>query len=299
MPGITSYAGAEGQPETSLVLPQQATSDAQLLELWLYRRPARTLTEYRREAACFLDHAGKPLRSVTLGDAVAYVRTREGLAPSTQGRTINVLKSLFAFAHRIGYVPFNVAAPLRCPYVKDQLAERILPEGDVYGMLHSIKDHPRDYLLLLLAYATGGRVSELMGLSWRDVQPRDEGGQVVLFGKRGKTRSVLLPAAPWRKLLELGRAGPDDPVFVSRFGNRLSSVQAWRVVRAAARRAGIIADVSPHWLRHAHASHALDRGAPISLVQATLGHSSVGTTGKYLHARPNDSSGRYLGLKDL
>ncbi len=68
-----------------------------------------------------------------------------------------------------------------------------------------------------------------------------------------------------------------------------------RVVKAAARQAGLGGAVSAHWLRHAHASHALDRGAPVSLVQATLGHASVATTGRYLHARPNDSSARYLG----
>jgi integrase/recombinase XerD len=69
-----------------------------------------------------------------------------------------------------------------------------------------------------------------------------------------------------------------------------------RIVRSAARRVGIEANVSPHWLRHAHASHSLDRGAPIHLVQATLGHASVATTGRYLHARPQDSSARYLDL---
>ena len=67
----------------------------------------------------------------------------------------------------------------------------------------------------------------------------------------------------------------------------------WRIVRKAAKRAGIEKAVSCHWLRHAHASHALDRGAPIHLVQATLGHSSIQTTGRYLHARPTDSSSRY------
>jgi len=69
-----------------------------------------------------------------------------------------------------------------------------------------------------------------------------------------------------------------------------------RIVRRAAQRAGMNVAVSPHWLRHAHASHALDRGAPIHLVQATLGHASIITTGRYLHARPTDSSSRFLGL---
>ena len=69
-----------------------------------------------------------------------------------------------------------------------------------------------------------------------------------------------------------------------------------RIVRTAAERVGIEAPVSPHWFRHAHASHALDRGAPIHLVQATLGHASITTTGRYLHARPADSSNRFLPL---
>ena len=67
-------------------------------------------------------------------------------------------------------------------------------------------------------------------------------------------------------------------------------------MKTAAARAGLSEDVSAHWLRHAHAFHSLDRGAPVHLVQATLGHASVATTGRYLHARPTDSSARYLGI---
>jgi integrase/recombinase XerD len=83
-------------------------------------------------------------------------------------------------------------------------------------------------------------------------------------------------------------------VFRPGKGGHLTPVQVHRIVKQAAQRAGLSDRVSAHWLRHAHASHALDRGAPVSLVQATLGHASVATTGRYLHARPNDSSARYL-----
>ena len=79
-------------------------------------------------------------------------------------------------------------------------------------------------------------------------------------------------------------------------GSTLDASQIHRIVKAAAERTGLSASVSAHWLRHAHASHGLERGAPIHLVQATLGHSSVATTGRYLHARPSDSSARYLGV---
>jgi len=70
----------------------------------------------------------------------------------------------------------------------------------------------------------------------------------------------------------------------------------WRIVRRAAEEAGLTAKVSPHWLRHAHASHALDRGAPIHLVRDSLGHSSIATTNRYLHARPTEHSERFLAL---
>jgi integrase/recombinase XerD len=110
-----------------------------------------------------------------------------------------------------------------------------------------------------------------------------------------------VPEPAWKLLAKLGRpeTGLDQPVFPSRKkrnGGRLRPVSVWRVVRRAAMRAGIELPVSPHWLRHAHASHALDRGAPIHLVQSTLGHATIATTGRYLHARPQESSGRYLSL---
>ena len=151
--------------------------------------------------------------------------------------------------------------------------------------------------MLVLLYAAGLRVSELCGLKWRDLQNRNGGGQVVVFGKGEKTRTILLPTPVWAKLLTLRvDAGDNDPVFRSRKKGHLTPPQVWRIVRKAALRAGIERAVSPHWMRHAHASHALDRGAPIHLVQVGLGHSSVAMTGRYLHARPTDSAANYLPL---
>ncbi len=82
----------------------------------------------------------------------------------------------------------------------------------------------------------------------------------------------------------------------SRTEGGLSVRQVQYIVRQAARRAGVDKDVSPHWMRHAHASHALDRGAAIHVVMSTLGHSSIGTTSRYTHARPGESSSKYLAV---
>ena len=143
----------------------------------------------------------------------------------------------------------------------------------------------------------GSGLHELSGIRWRDFEPTSDGGQVTVFGKGSKTRSIRLPASVWKLVTGLRKGREvEDPVFVSRKKGPLSDAQVWRIVSAAGKRAGIKVNVSPHWMRHAHASHALDHGAPIHLVQATLGHASVSTTGRYLHARPNDSSSRFLAL---
>jgi len=285
---------------TALVVPRQVESDQHLIDLWLHGRSRHTQRAYRADAARFLDAVLKPLHHVTLGDLQQFAGqlVESGLEPSSVYRSMSAIKSLFAFGHRLGYLPFDVARPLRLPALREQLAGRILEEADVVKMI-ALESMPRNRAMLLTLYTGGFRVAELCSLKWSDLQSRDKAGQITVFGKGGKTRTVLMPEAVWRHLQSLrGEAGDDAPVFRSRKGGHLDESQVWRIVRKAAKRAGIEKEVSCHWLRHAHASHALDRGAPIHLVQATLGHSSVATTGKYLHARPTESSSSYL-LTDI
>jgi len=275
----------------------QAANDNQVLTMWLHGRPATTQRAYTYEVRGVMGAIGKPLAQITLGDLQGYFDGLGNLAPATRARAINATRSLFRFAQRIGYLTFNPCAAILSPKIKNTLAERILPESQVHAMI-ALEPSPRNRVLLRLLYAAGLRVSEICGLKWRDTQEREGAGQVTIFGKGGKTRVVLLSPDTWKELTGLrGGAGPDMPVFPSRKGaGHLHPSMVKRIVTAAAERAGIDGQVSPHWLRHAHASHALDRGAPIHLVQATLGHASVSTTGKYLHARPEDSSAKYLGV---
>ena len=114
------------------------------------------------------------------------------------------------------------------------------------------------------------------------------------FGKGRKTRSVLIPEKLWQDLMATRNGAADDaPVFTT-YAGRISRVQVWRVVTKIARLTGARASATTHSLRHAHASHALDNGAPIQLVSETLGHENVATTNVYVHARPGESSGSYL-----
>lgn len=281
---------------TALVAPQQAESDQHLIDLWLHGRSRHTQRAYRADTERFLESVGKPLHRITLGDLQTFAGqlAESGLEPSSVHRSMSAVKSLFAFGHRLGYLPFDVARPLRLPALRDGLADRILEETDVVKMI-ALEQMPRNRAILLTLYAGGFRVAELCSLKWSDLQSRDSSGQITVFGKGGKTRAVLMPQSVWNALQLLRKDAKDEaPVFRSRKGGHLDESQVWRIVRKAAKRAGIEKEVSCHWLRHAHASHALDRGAPIHLVQATLGHSSVATTGRYLHARPTESSSSYL-----
>jgi integrase/recombinase XerD len=275
------------------------TATEQLIDLWLHERSPHTVASYRRYVEAFLRHAGKPLEQVTLMDLQTWQLSLSGMSASSQRTALASVKSLLSFGHQLGVLPLNVGKLARSPKGRERLSEKILSEAEVKRMIR-LEENPRNRAMLRLLYSAGLRVSELCALSWRDLKPRSGGGQIAVFGKGGKTRTVLLSSGVWEEICQLrGEAAANDPVFRSREKNakgsyHLSRKQVYRIVREAASRAGIEGNVSPHWLRHSHASHSLDRGAPIHLVQQTLGHSTIAVTEKYLHAKPNDSSALYL-----
>lgn len=273
------------------------TSDAACVDAWVRQsESSNTQRAYRRHAAQFLAFVGKPLAHVIMSDVLAYRNSLTG-SSATRAIGLNAVKSLLTFCQETGYIAFNAGKAVKAPSVKNTLAERIMTESDAMHLVRQGKS-ARDRAILTLAYGGGLRISELAGLRWRDLAARDTAGQATIYGKGGKTRVVLLSANTWTVLQGIrDEASADDAVFRSRKGGTAMDVSAiHRVVKDAAARAGLSAAVSAHWLRHAHASHSLDRGAPIHLVSATLGHASVATTGRYAHARPSDSSARYLGV---
>lgn len=278
------------------VTPTSASE--RLVEMWLHGLSPQTQDGYRRTARRFLAGVNKPLHLVTLADIQGWQMTLAEFSPSGQRTAIATIKSLLSFGHKIGVLPENVGLLMRSPKARDCLNERILTELEVQTMI-DLETNPRNRAILLWLYSGGLRVSELCDLKWKNLNARGALGQVTVFGKGGKTRTVLLPSSAWNEVCQLrGSAGANAPVFCSREGDdegqHLDRTQVYRIVAAAAKRAGIEGKVSPHWLRHAHASHSLSRGAPIHLVQQTLGHASVATTSRYLHARPSDSSALYL-----
>jgi len=287
---------------TALGRATRAESDSQILESWLASlTSAHSRRNFEVTARRFLaELPAGGLRAATVEDVRdALGRITQGVAETTGRQYVLRVKSLLGYAHRLGYAPFNAGATIRVRSDARNrgatLAKRIISEVDVALLVRGARTK-RDRVLLEVLYAGGLRVSEVAGLTWSDVLPRDKGVQLSVLGKGGIVRQVLLPEAVSRSLLSLrGDAGANEPVFASaKGGGRLTERAVLGTVKRAAARAGIAAPISPHWLRHAHASHAIDRGATLPEVQATLGHGNIATTSGYLHARPESSSGLKL-----
>jgi integrase/recombinase XerD len=279
-----------------------ARHDAKFLLLWLHGKAEKTVKAYVADITRFYKCVGKSLQVATLEDLQVFVNSLVHLKPASRSRALAAVKSALSFGVKTGYLKVNVGAVVKLPKLEDKLAERIMSESSVARML-ALKMNRRNHAILALLYRAGLRVSELCNLTWRNLQERDEAGQITVFGKGKKTRHVLIDRETWQEVMQLHKnEGPDAYVFQSRqmhsrrnkADRRLDESMVHRIVASAAKRAGITGNVSPHWMRHAHATHALENGAPITLVKETLGHKSIETTAKYTHVRPNASSGHYL-----
>ena len=298
--------GNDLQPSFAITaLSQSATradNDLDLFISWIRSLGSEhTQTCFRKTAADFVDaliDLGVDLRSATVEDvrdAIEAITT--GRSASTAKQYVLRVKSLLSYGHKLGYTRFNAGTTIKVRsggQDSGELAKLIISEVEV-GLLIRAASVGRNRIMLQVAYGGGLRVSELCGIKWGDVILRDELVQLCVTGKGGRIRQVLLPEALSKQLLALrGDAGANNSVFQTRSGRPLTPRGVHAIVKRIAKTAGITGAVSPHWLRHAHASHALDHGATLAEVQATLGHASVGTTSTYLHARPKSSSGLKL-----
>lgn len=287
-----------------------ALTDDQIVERWLESQDlAVTAESYAADFERFRQYIGaeKPLAEVEVGDVQRYAKhlrsskTKQDkpLRAARQTRLLNVVRSFYRFATRLEYLPKNPTAAVRIPTPDTVLTERLLTREEVDRLI-AAEEKPRNQLLLRVIFYSGARVSEVTNLRWRHVNSNKDGGQISVFGKGGDPRTVLIPADIYLSLMEAKaakEAKPDDFVFPSQKTPQMSRHQVFRIVKQAAKKAGLSHAVSTHWLRHANATIAMENGAPIHLIQRTLGHKTILTTEKYLHARPDDSSGMYLDRK--
>ncbi len=265
-----------------------------------------TLTSYRRDLRRYLDHLAEAgigeLAQVSEATVAGFlVRLREGdaehpaLSSTSAARTVVAVRGFHKFAVADGLATTDPASGVKPPTPAKRLP-KALPLADVEAILEAAgaPGPPlalRDRALLEVLYGTGARISEAGGLDVDDLDLTD--GTVLLRGKGGKERIVPVGSFA-REAVDayLVRARPElagistgsttgGALFLNARGGRLSRQSAWAVLVKAADRAGVTKDVSPHTLRHSFATHLLDGGADVRVVQELLGHASVTTTQVY------------------
>jgi len=268
-------------------------------ELRVSRRlSSNTLLAYGRDLvrlAAYADAAAKDLAALDRHDLEAFVRQlmSSGLSPRSVARIVACVRSFYRFLVTEGRLGASPADELRAPRAWPALP-RFLSLDEVEHLLEQPDvDAPaglRDRALIELLYATGMRVSELVGLRVGDV--RLDGGYLTCLGKGDKERVVPIgrTATGWvRRYLTEGRSRllkgrPSEFLFTNaRGGARLSRVGFWKVIKKYGRQAGLTRDLSPHVLRHSFATHLLERGADLRVIQTLLGHADLSTTQIYTH----------------
>jgi integrase/recombinase XerD len=262
-----------------------------------------TLKSYRRDLRRYVSHLAAQgvddVHQVTEAAVGGFLMSlREGdaehkpLSAGSAGRTVVAVRGFHKFTVREGLAGHDPAAGVRPPASARRLP-KALPLSDIEAILDAAGAPGtslalRDRALLEVLYGTGARISEAVGLDLDDLD-LDE-GTVLLRGKGGKERMVpvgsyarqAVEAYVVRGRPELSGVGRATPaLFLNARGGRLSRQSAWTVLVKAADRAGVNAEVSPHTLRHSFATHLLDGGADVRVVQELLGHASVTTTQVY------------------
>jgi integrase/recombinase XerD len=280
-------------------------TDSYLRQLSIERGLSKnTILSYRRDLANYQrfleERAISSLSSVSEQDVTSYVQwlvQSRGMSASSVARMLAAVRGLHKFLLNEGELASDVAAAVAPPKAMRRLPKAITLE-QVEALLEAAGPDPqsdqpaesarvRDRALLEMLYATGARVSEIVTLDLDDlVEPT----LIRLFGKGSKERIVPVGGYAQRALqaylvrtrpglASLGRGTP--ALFLNQRGGRLSRQSAWQIISNAANDAGLTDHISPHTLRHSFATHLLEGGADVRVVQELLGHSSVATTQIY------------------
>jgi integrase/recombinase XerD len=281
----------------------QLADELQVIErfadaLWMERGLSEnTLAAYRNDLsglAGWLAGADRQLLTAQREDLLAYLsqRVADGARPRTTARLLSSIRRFYRYQVREGRLQDDPSVRIDTPRIGRPLPDS-LSEQEVVELLAapdvSTALGLRDRAMLELLYACGLRVSELVGLSREQLNLNQ--GVVRLLGKGRKERLVPLgeEALDWlARYLEAGRpelaVGPDDGhVFLSRRGTGMTRQAFWYRLREYAVKSGISKHLSPHTLRHAFATHLLNHGADLRVVQMLLGHSDLSTTQIYTH----------------
>lgn len=251
-----------------------------------------TVDAYRRDIVSFISYSNiADFKIVTSDTIVGYLSHLRSLnrASSSVARALIAIKVFFRFLKREGYIPVNIAQGLETSKIW-QIVPQVLSAAEVERFLQHVKintpEGARDRAIFELLYGSGLRVSEVCTLNIHDVDDHF----VKVLGKGGKQRMVPIGKHALKAIDHyLGhfrgecKNSDTDPLFISKTGKRIDRQNIWAQIKLYAKLAGIKKALSPHGLRHAFATHLLDNGADLRVIQEMMGHSHISSTDRYMH----------------
>ncbi len=251
---------------------------------------ANTLSAYRIDLAEFvLKEKITDLRKTSPAQVAAYVSglSRKGRKPTTVARKVSAMRHLFDFLKESGKIKNNPIASYPAPKLARYHPDYLSPseiDSIIKAVAPSLSDECRDTAIIEVLYGCGLRISELINLSPPDLEM--EAGFIRVRGKGNKQRLVPLgqmARTAVQKYIETARPSRTDftSLFLARTGNKFSRVGMWKLIGRMVRRAGITKKVTPHTFRHSFATHLLEGGADLRVVQEMLGHADITTTEIY------------------
>ncbi|HTY25624.1 MAG TPA: site-specific tyrosine recombinase XerD [Desulfomonilaceae bacterium] len=260
----------------ALLSVQSYAADMKGLSGFLHRRGVQNLKDVQRE------------------DILVFlsVLDRRGLSPRTRARKISCIKGFFRFLTESQRIPENPSERIESPSLPRRIPQYLEPHEIERLLAAANADSPegkRDYTMLELVYATGLRVSELVGLDLSRVDL--EVGCVTVMGKGSRERVVPIGLPASRALVSyletvrprLVQGKRSDSLFLTRRARPMTRQAFWKIVKKIALRAGISKEISPHTLRHSFATHLVQNDADLRSVQLMLGHADISTTEIYTH----------------
>jgi integrase/recombinase XerC len=252
---------------------------------------AHTLRAYRKDLEEFSDYVKKNAEDIEMIDVRGFVaqQIKNGLNKATAGRRLAAVRSFLKYLLREGYITENPAKLVNTPKAQRPLP-RFLSVDDIFSLVAEPKGigflQTRDRAILELLYSSGLRVSEIAGLNMEDINTKE--GLVKVRGKGKKERvlpvgSKAVDAIKSYLVEKILLKRKNKALFLNNRGEPLSDRGVRRIVVKYAKIIGISGRIGPHTLRHTFASHLLQAGADLRVIQELLGHSSLSTTQKYTH----------------
>ena len=266
-----------------------------VINMWLLTMHSQnTRDAYLRDIFYFLFFCAKKIDEIKIEDIQNYMLNISNLKNTSQRRKLACIKSLFSFCLELGLLKHNPTKVIKLKKCTDCISDKLLTERQIKKIIES-EYNLRNKLLLKMLYITGARVSEICNIKWNNFRVDDEYIYLSIIGKGEKHNTIIIPNHIWLELQVL-KTSDNEFVFTNKKSHAISRTQIFRIVQNAAKRAGIDKPVSPHCFRHSMATTALRRGASLKLIQQQLNHSSIATTGLYLHTSPTESASKYLKI---